>query len=514
MPHGEEILHAAVLMQGSEVQDDLRHYSMPPTDAAIVLLATMLSNAGCIYLLRRLLRLTETVQSYLFPRQLYHLAIADLCMQFSSGILSCLDLLRTYVGTPERTKMIEGILCGGIDPVFRFSRNVSVLLELHIALGFAAQGRLQLSSQVAQALPWLWPLGLFIGVMEMAELQHNERNDFGLCPGRPHATWGVIILISFAFVVIVVSNTIVVLRAQAAHSPKLKGNLQRAVAYSISFIIAYLPTLAGFSPLYIANDVTETSKWFFTFEYTAESLNGLLNFLTYALQSRYAAIVSSRRSMLLRAPRLNSIASGHYHMPAEVHFGGVSVMEILPLSEAAALEVEAELAVLEDRGFNGVWVRRRASDVTDASGGCDRVIIQGTKIRWPADDNQEVVTEMEIGSQGLLGQHVRLQMCVDRVNYSADVSEAGEVLTWSDGDIWRREAPLAAARTSTASFDLVEVPEQAPVGSTPPPRANRKTGFMPGLAKKVRAEAPTAESLEDGDSSEGEKEEASQWQEM
>jgi len=257
------------------------------------------------------------------------------------------------------------------------------------------------------------------------------RNDWGLCPYRPHATWIVVFLLACTYTMTLISNLIVVFRLRAAHSIKQRMSYRRATAYSISFVVAYLPMVAGFAPLHLANNFTEETTWYFALEYTSESLNGLLNFATYALQSRYANILVHRSSTIQR--RYGRRASHHVHVPAQVEFGGVSVIEVLPLAAIAALQAERELSVLEDKGFNGLWLR---SDTGET------LAIQGNRIRWP----NGIITEFGVDAEG----HVVLD--VDSVRYFGRVEEGAQVVRWSDGDLWQRQFASSSTTSPFTSF--------------------------------------------------------------
>lgn len=402
---------------------DYTRYSLRPLEASCVLVAALLSTLACIWLLRRLNRLVENVRGYLFPRQLWHLAFANLMMHSSVVILSVMDLVHDALRAkqPISSSGVQTYSCILLDPAFRYGRCVSVLVQFVIGAGFAAQGHLKRTMLLARFAKFVWMIGAACAALDTAEAYYldDTANDFGLCPLRPHATWTSVVLMVLVYIPIIGWTLVVAIpRAyfgeHAKKSPKLVENLRRAVAFSLCFPVAYLPMMIGFAPLQLDPELTEKLTWYFSFEYTTEALAGILNCGTYALQSQYARILF--RTNTLSIPHQNS---AHIHLPGRVGFAGVDVIEVLPLAEAAKLQAERELAIMEDKGLNGLWISTQTQE---------RLNIRGTTIRWEADDS---TSELEVHGRDI-------KLIFREQIYWGELVDGGGLLQWSDGDSWRR----------------------------------------------------------------------------
>lgn len=391
-----------------------KDYVFLPHEAVFVIVACTISCLSCGWLLIRLGRLVQDVQGYLFPRQLWHLALANLIMHAIVLSQAIVAFIRGWENA--HTSSVEQISCHALDPLFRYGRCVSVLIQFLIGATFAAQGHLRWTLLVTRCMRLVWCVGLVFAAMDTIESKYlRKANDFGICPDRPHATWTSVLLMTCVyFAIISWTAWVAVPRAycgERASSSKLVENLRRAVAFAVCFPIAYFPMIVGFAPLHLFNEFTENTTWYFSLEYTMEALSGAMNCATYAYQSRYARVLFRTRSILHRAQ------SAHLHMPGRVGFAGVDIIEVLPLTERALWRAEQETARLEDKGFNGMW----------RTGSKQEMYIQGTTVHC----NDAESCELEI-----YGQEIKL--VIQENIYWGDVVEEGEAIRWSDGDVWRR----------------------------------------------------------------------------
>merc|ERR1711879_1128539 len=122
-----------------------------------------------------------------------------------------------------------------------------------------------------------------------------------------------------------------------------RSNFRRAAVYPLNFLITYGRMMVVYS-----NDSLLRNRVVFSTGATLEFLNGLLNTVTYAMQSRYAAMLWKRyqRDCELRSGQGERSGANETALTLSFHvdIGGVDIVEVL----ASVTSSFSEPIVVED----------------------------------------------------------------------------------------------------------------------------------------------------------------------
>jgi len=258
--------------------DDPQYGALIPT-----LGASVLSLLGCAYLLLRLHALPAHTRRRLFPRQLWHLALADAILAVGSGLT---DITLFWLKTDNQD--ISWAMCNASLRLGHFGRLASVLVEVEISVGFALtfMRRTRGLSLLKTSLPFIWPIGLLLTAVSV--LQHPDAYGRHRHECRVWAPWGSIgsVIVSTALAVGVACYASAACSAITSPLSVQAAVWRRASIYPMNFFVTTCPALAcGLGPGVGAN------LGLLVIALTMMHLNGFLNMLTYAWQSRYAQIL-------------------------------------------------------------------------------------------------------------------------------------------------------------------------------------------------------------------------------
>lgn len=234
---------------------------------SIITLIDCLSLGSCVWLVCRLRRLPEAQRRRLFPRQVLVLAASDVC-----AVLPWSYLFR--FGTDEYDDAIHHPLFTALNVGRCWSYHATLLAELHIVLGFAAQmfawPRANHCLSFCLWLPWLLA-GILTG--------------FDLWLSWPMLDWGppANSVACLCFLIALATFVAVLCRARASNIAVARRSWRRAASYVANFLITFAPMVC--ITFKAPPDSAETLK---LLVWAPFHLNGFLNALTYFAQSRYS----------------------------------------------------------------------------------------------------------------------------------------------------------------------------------------------------------------------------------
>lgn len=287
----------------------------------ITVTANIVSIVGVVWLLQRCSKLPPQSKKRLFPKQIRALAASDLVFHLASTAL-CVDSFGGLSWKPSLGLPV----CRVCEHFVRFGTNMSLLLELHIAMSFTLQCfRWLRALSVFPALVYLTiPVALLITVLE-AILYQVTQDTFGACvldePDLPS-----IALFLLAFAVSMMAYVVAACKARGCSQAVEARCWKRAAHYPLSFLVTQVGMIVVIFKA--SPNISPKQDLSVLIAMTLQNLNGFANTLTYALQSRYAAKL--QRDTLARCG--DAACGGANVMSFEARFGGVMVEEILPAS--------------------------------------------------------------------------------------------------------------------------------------------------------------------------------------
>lgn len=250
----------------------------------IVVAVNLVSIAGCCCLLCRFHRLPKHILQRLFPRQLWHLSVADLAFCIGSIINAVFEFggLLTLVPTGSAVAICRWQLilcvCAGL---------ASGTFELHIALSFAlVQFRcLQTLRVVNRLLLFVWPLSIILGVTDVIEYDSFSKS-INMCVARTDYLLSSVIISEFvvsstAYVTVLIGSFTCLSGSPLSVHTKM---WRRTLWYPMNFLVTYC---LMFVYLLFPNRMMKFAGYLQA-AWVMVSLNGCLNYLTYAYNTRYA----------------------------------------------------------------------------------------------------------------------------------------------------------------------------------------------------------------------------------
>mmetsp|Transcript_63047 Transcript_63047/g.168960 ORF Transcript_63047/g.168960 Transcript_63047/m.168960 type:complete len:394 (-) Transcript_63047:237-1418(-) len=311
----------------------MSHSNRPSAMTAIAasLVANSLSLGACIWLDRKIGSMPEAVRQRLFPRQMRNLARADMLI---SGTL----LIFSVVNSPAvRLQPTFGlVLCWIFGPTMYFGRILSACCEVQIALGVAVvwyrrPDLVPLLSRTTWAMvPASAAFTIIAYIVYPYRGYRDERCEMKVAPSDiVTAAW-----MSLATGLTIVLYAATLVKACNAPPAARNGVLLTTMLYPINFIWTSFPLLLVEIHLRLGNSE------FFDVALVAEGLNGLLNVLTYFVQSRYARRLAAGRSMPAGTQKPVS-----FHVLFDPD--GADVVEVSFYGQAPRVRSEIEIANLE-----------------------------------------------------------------------------------------------------------------------------------------------------------------------
>ena len=246
----------------------------------------------------------------LFPQQIRALALADIVFSLASSM--------NDLGSFSQHKVLKGEWCNWNLHILRFGTFASVLVELHISLGFAFQmfKCVQLLRFLRGSLVAIIPASLLLTVFA-AFAYKIVTSSKGGCMSKGDKIFPFVL--AFTFVVSMCTYGVTAYRACSANEAVARRSWSRAAVYLLNFLVTQALIFLRSTP--IAHTFTHTHA-FLVLALTMQNLNGFVNALTYAMQSRYASSLSHDNNPL--AHEINNDNSFTYN----VAFGGVTLVDI------------------------------------------------------------------------------------------------------------------------------------------------------------------------------------------
>mmetsp|Transcript_62797 Transcript_62797/g.144623 ORF Transcript_62797/g.144623 Transcript_62797/m.144623 type:complete len:396 (+) Transcript_62797:78-1265(+) len=301
------------------------------TAIAASVVANSLSLCACIWLDRKIGSMPEAVRQRLFPRQMRNLARADMLISATLLVFSVVNNPAIHL---DQTAGL--VLCWIFGPTMYFGRVLSACCEVQIALGIAIvwYRRLDLVPMMIRT-SWVMPVAsAALTVVAYYFYPYTGYTKQRCYMAKVHSDIITAAWMSLANGLTVVLYCATLVKAFNAPSSARNGVLLTTMLYPINFIWTSFPLLL------VEFDLRLGNTDFFDVALVAEGLNGLLNVLTYFVQSRYARRLAAGRSM----PAGNQ-------KPVSFHVvfdpDGADVVEVSFYGQAPHVRSEIEIANLE-----------------------------------------------------------------------------------------------------------------------------------------------------------------------
>ena len=293
----------------------------------IRVIACCASFAACASLLIMLSRGAAGIRNRLFPTQLRCLATVDMFFVLSAAPFLMSDAHPNF--SPEAMDVI----CRWTNVFFTLFRHLSQWMEMHIAVSFALQSfKVRSLTFMYRGLPCVCApcLGLTLLSAFLSPWGYDCQESACIPLNRTEVADPVVVAGFFLCLSVCLSCYLVVVcrsrRRQSPYSVQARVCARTEmyisnvlVTYGPVFVIYLHPSFFNIGPLYSVASVFEFS-------------GGLLNTLTYALQSRYAAALSGGPSPI-RAEIDNS--GGRVTYSPEIVEGELSLSECTPRCASA-----------------------------------------------------------------------------------------------------------------------------------------------------------------------------------
>ena len=282
--------------------------------------ATGVSLVACTWLLVKLSSDTSSFRSRLFPTQLRWLAVVDIFFALSS------------LPVPGLSTEAHDVYCQWGQVLFNLFRHLSLWIEIHIALSFALLSfKMRCATLMYRCLPCVCAPALVCTLLSAFMFPWTYDRHEGLClPVRDRKGADPLSVADLSLCVCICSGCyiVVALRSRWRQSPYSVQTrvCARAEMYILNVLFTYLPvfllylrpTLLTNAPL---NGVASA----------CEFSGGLLNTITYALQSRYAAALLGGPSTIRQQ---RDISGGRPSFYAEIALDGATIVEFSDSFEA------------------------------------------------------------------------------------------------------------------------------------------------------------------------------------
>lgn len=307
-------------------------------EAGLTFSAASTSFTACLWLLRKLLRFPPDVRRRLFPQQLIVLATGD-CVLHLSTVLRELAYCFLPVGRAQ-------LFCDHLHVMRACGVYTSVLVETHIAVTFALQAyrRFTYVDRMSGMLWILWLLSVgLVWVQFLVDPAGLGSDDDNLAMGFFPA-----IVCLTCFAICVVAYAAMVARMATSQMPETvaRRNFLRAAVYPANYFLTY-----GLAIVLLGIIDAETHPQTRVVGDCLLNLNGLVNVMTYYMQSRYvntaAAIThkdsTGRRSVLTTRTGGRTMRE----VSGRVEFGGVDIVDVAPMQRDADCTAESEMQAMD-----------------------------------------------------------------------------------------------------------------------------------------------------------------------
>ena len=258
--------------------------------------AASCSVIACTWLLIQLHRVPANVRDRFFPLQIRCLALADLIF-----VVSCVP--GTLVGGLKLHTETLARMCKYQKIPFNFSRHVSLWIEMHLAASAVLQVfKVQAVKPLRCALYLIWLPGLLLTMCSaFTEPWTYDLKERVCVPTNFLGTADPLDTADFALCMCICAGSYVaiVYVRRLQHSPSsVQGRASRKVAaYLVNAVLTYGLLLACY-----VDGTLFRNKTVYTIAYIFQLLGGCFNTFTYAMQSRYAAALRGRSTVVRDSP--------------------------------------------------------------------------------------------------------------------------------------------------------------------------------------------------------------------
>lgn len=278
------------------------------------IVAPLISAVCCLWLLiRSLPRVSEKYSRKLLLRQMWHLALADIWMSIGGVPLNAAQA--RHIHDDDVCKILQDIIYPGINGWGLFA---SVLVEMHIALGFAAGlfrwGRF--FRCLERSLPCVWAFGLALSVLDTLTSKVFFDEAVGACQSQFATPIAVMRPVQAAAVILtsVVSSvcyfTFVCCSGLAAGPASVEVRVWRQCSsFMLVFLLTWGPWLFSGYFLKASWAFNDAGTWAYV-SGTCLGLNGALNCITYAGLSRYVRQMRPRGASSARPHPVQAAMGG------------------------------------------------------------------------------------------------------------------------------------------------------------------------------------------------------------
>lgn len=337
------------------------HYKVSVLGQLALGLTGFTSVCASVCILFWLSRITRGHRHKLMARQLWHLALADLCGSFviASGAVLTLVLVWSELQL-SRPLQHSACLYVSLQNIFAMT---SILVEIHIALTTALAIRRcnRFVAALSGALTFLWPLGFAVGMCVVIMDRDGWDDSIGACSySRNYGEYlksGVLIL-----GVIICGSTYIyaaLLSVSMDYSSNMAATVRlwsRAKYYTLMSLIANGPFCAwnllehfGFWSQTPLSSIS-TAAWYVSI--AVFNLHGLFNTVVYAAHCRYVRqVMNFRQDFSLASSRASAAMSLQQctHAPQPIAAASFTVRFSEPeVTEVANIQAEAQATANQD----------------------------------------------------------------------------------------------------------------------------------------------------------------------
>lgn len=283
--------------------------------------AALFSGGACAWLLVKLHSDAAGFRNRLFPTQLRYLAFADLCF-----VLCMLPVVLTEWNVLGFSAEVLAGVCKWNKILLTFWRHVSLWIEVHLAVSFVFQSmRMQCPRFMYVGLPVVYVPCLSLTLVSVFVFPWDYDYRHGVCrPARQLPIGDPLSVADNALCLCVCLGCYITVvcrsqRQQSPHSVQLRV-WARTEMYIFNALVSYGPMLLMYvHPILFERDILNAVGA------ALELYSGFLNTVTYALQSRYARVLTGQDSSLRQEMRA---FPGRISYCVDVCNGPTSVVEV------------------------------------------------------------------------------------------------------------------------------------------------------------------------------------------
>lgn len=282
------------------------------------MVTTETSLVACVWFICKMCRAPRSIRSRLLPTQLLYLAFSDIGFLMATIPSAFVD----HHLTNSVSDHWNDVLCHASVGLLSFWRNVGLWIEVHIAISFVLESYRWRMGLFSRILRFIWIPSFISSCCSFLFYPWHYVRLIGACAPRDHASVAdplSVLTMSSCICVCTLSYLLVARRSRKRKSPESVHEVvsRRANMYIVNALVTYSLALVVYLDrrLYAVDAVRLVA-------FSMENLGGLINVMTYVLQSRYA-------NVLLDHPHIMGTSAGAPPLRPEynVDIGHESVME-------------------------------------------------------------------------------------------------------------------------------------------------------------------------------------------